>query len=121
MPRGWASAPPTRKWPQRRTRLPLRAALTALPLPVGLILIGLYALHHLWREHGRAAWLAAGVVALALIAGLAFEPLWQRWLTGDGAISAALILFFVAILAGVPVGFVLLLASAVYLWATGAP
>ena len=41
-------------------------------------------------------------------------------LRGDGAITAALALFFVAIFAGVPVGFVLLLATAAYLWVTGA-
>ncbi|MGA2289502.1 TRAP transporter large permease, partial [Bradyrhizobium sp.] len=37
----------------------------------------------------------------------------------DAAIVAALGLFFIAILAGVPVGFVLLLSTATYLWGTG--
>ena len=38
----------------------------------------------------------------------------------DSSLIAALVLFFVAIFAGVPVGFVLLLASASYLWTSGA-
>jgi tripartite ATP-independent transporter DctM subunit len=42
-------------------------------------------------------------------------------LDGDGAIIAALALFFIAILAGVPVGFVLLPATAAWLWASGVP
>ena len=42
-------------------------------------------------------------------------------LCGDNAsIIAALVLFFAAIFAGVPVGFVLLLAAAAYMWASGA-
>ena len=108
-------------WTERTPILQLPAALIGLPLPLGLSLIALYALFHLWRAHGRAAWLAAGATILFLIAALATEPHWQAALEGDGAISAALILFFVAILAGVPVGFVLLLATASYLWATNAP
>ena len=42
---------------------------------------------------------------------------WLPYLGGDAAIIVALALFFVAIFAGVPVGFVLLLATATYLWA----
>jgi hypothetical protein len=50
----------------------------------------------------------------------ATRDVWLGWVSGDGAIGAALALFFIAIFAGVPVGFVLLLATAAYLWATGA-
>ncbi len=45
---------------------------------------------------------------------------WLPYLGGDAAIITALVLFFVAIFAGVPVGFVLLLATATYLWAADA-
>jgi TRAP-type C4-dicarboxylate transport system permease large subunit len=47
------------------------------------------------------------------------RDIWLPLLGDDAAIIAALSLFFIAILAGVPVGFVLLLATATYLWGTG--
>jgi tripartite ATP-independent transporter DctM subunit len=47
------------------------------------------------------------------------RDIWQPWFSGDAAITAALLLFFVAIFAGVPVGFVLLLATASYMWISG--
>jgi len=80
----------------------------------------LYALANLWRDHrGAAPWVAAGFVAVMGAAALTRDA-WLPWLGGDAAIVVALVLFFVAIFAGVPVGFVLLLATATYLWAADA-
>jgi tripartite ATP-independent transporter DctM subunit len=103
-------------WIERTPILQLPAALIALPLPIGMALIALFAIDHLRRAHGPAAWGAAGAVGCALALALATQDDWLGWFVGDDAISAALILFLVAILAGVPVGFVLLLATACYLW-----
>jgi tripartite ATP-independent transporter DctM subunit len=106
-------------WAERTPIFQAPAALIALPLPVGMLLIALYALMHLARDHGRAALWVGGAFA-ALMALLATtRDAWITWLAGDGAIVAALTLFFIAIFAGVPVGFVLLLSTAAYLWATG--
>lgn len=107
-------------WAERTPILQAPAALIALPLPAGMTLLAFYALAHLWREHGRAAWGAGGAFAAVMAAAAATRDLWLGWLRGDGAIGVALALFFVAIFAGVPVGFVLLLSTAAYLWATGA-
>jgi tripartite ATP-independent transporter DctM subunit len=106
-------------WSERTPILQLPAALIALPLPIGMALIALFAIDHLRRAHGRAAWAAAAAVALVLAVALATQDDWLGWVAGDDAIVAALILFLVAILAGVPVGFVLLLATACYLWLGG--
>jgi tripartite ATP-independent transporter DctM subunit len=107
-------------WTERTPIFQAPAALIALPLPLGMTLIVFHALTHLRRAHGRAAWGAGGAFAV-LMAGLAAtRDFWLGWVSGDGAIGAALALFFIAIFAGVPVGFVLLLATAAYLWATGA-
>jgi len=107
-------------WSETTPILQLPAPLIALPLPAGMALIALYALDHLRREHGRVA-LAAGLAIAAVLALLAAtHTSWQPLLAGDGAIAAALVFFLVAILAGVPVGFVLILATATYLWASGA-
>src|SRR6266700_233770 len=93
-------------WNERTPILQLPAAMIALPLPVGMALLVLYALANLRGEHGRMAW-GVGAAFVGVMAAAA-------------ATLAALALFFTAIFAGVPVGFVLLLATATYLWATDA-
>lgn len=107
-------------WSERTPILQLPAGLIALPLPIGMALIVLYALAHLRREHGRTALPVAAGFAAVLLGATATRGWWQPWLAGDGAIGAALALFCVGILAGVPVGFVLLLSTTAYLWATDA-
>ena len=99
--------------------LQVPAWILALPLPAGLVLIMVYAAINLRREHGRIA-IPVGVAFAAFIAALMLtRDAWLPWLGDDAAIIAALTLFFVAILGGVPVGFVLLLSTATYLWGTG--
>ena len=106
-------------WTERTPILQLPAALIGLPLPLGMALLMLYALAHLRREHGWRAVLVAVLCAAAAVAIPALSDAAVGWLTGDSAVVAALALFFLAIFAGVPVGFVLLLATIVYLWASG--
>ena len=107
-------------WAERTPILQAPAALIALPLPIGMALMGLYAAVQLWREHGRMALIVAAffLAAIALLATTCGS--WLPALGDDAPLIAALALFFVAIFAGVPVGFVLLLASASYLWMSNA-
>src|SRR5271170_3658429 len=107
-------------WSERTPILQLPASLIAIPLPLGMALIAVYAADRLWRTHGKAA--LPTLAAFALAAGVAAATCGQ-WLPvfgDDGPIIAALVLFVVAILAGVPVGFVLLIATTAYLWGSGA-
>ena len=107
-------------WSERTPILQLPASLIAIPLPLGMALIAIYAADRLWRTHGKPA--LPTLVAFVLAAGAAAATCGQ-WLPvfgDDGPIIAALVLFVVAILAGVPVGFVLLLATSVYLWSSDA-
>jgi tripartite ATP-independent transporter DctM subunit len=106
-------------WNERTPVLQLPAAIIGSPLPAGMALICAYAIVHLWREHGRMAWKVAGAFALIMAIAMITRDMWQPWFSGDAAITAALLFFFVAIFAGVPVGFVLLLATAAYMWITG--
>jgi len=108
-------------WNERTPIFQIPAATIAIPLTIGLALVVLYAVNRLRREHGMRAWLVAGVVALAMAGAVATRQTWLPWCAGDHAIIATIVFFFVAILAGVPVGFVLLLATAGYLWMTDAP
>jgi tripartite ATP-independent transporter DctM subunit len=108
-------------WGELTPVLQLPAALIALPLPIGLALIALHALENLFHKDHRTALyvFAAFIMTLALAA--VTRDSWLPYLGGDAAIITALVLFFVAIFAGVPVGFVLLLATAAYLWASDMP
>src|SRR5215470_14605945 len=107
-------------WSERTPILQLPAALIALPLPAGMALLALYALTHLRREHAGVAWKIAAAFGLLLALAFATRQTWAPWFSGDGAIGTTLALFLAAILAGIPVGFVLLLSTATYMWITGA-
>jgi tripartite ATP-independent transporter DctM subunit len=62
-----------------------------------------------------------GVFIVAMAGMMATRGFWLPWFAGDHAIMATVTLFILAILIGVPVGFVLLMATASYLWVTDAP
>jgi len=107
-------------WNERTPVLQLPAAIIGLPLPLGMALLAFYAFIHLWREHGRLALQVGCAFAVVLAGAMLTRAAWQPWFTSDVAINAVLVFFLVAILAGVPVGFVLLLSAAAYMWGTGA-
>src|SRR6516165_9306433 len=105
-------------WGERTPIFQIPAALIALPLPLGMALLALYAA--LYRENRRMIWGVGVAFIIVLAFAAATRDVWLGWLGGDAAIIVALALFFLAIFAGVPVGFVLLLATATYLWAADA-
>ena len=106
-------------WAERTPILQVPAGLIALPLPIGMALMAECAAERLWRTHGRLALIVAALFLFATAAAMTYGS-WLPASGDDSSLIAALILFFAAIFAGVPVGFVLLLASAFYLWTTGA-
>ena len=109
-------------WGELTPVLQLPAALIALPLPIGMALIALHAFENLFLRsaHGVRR-VVSHTLQGKLAVAAATRDFWLPYLGGDAAIVTALVLFFVAILAGVPVGFVLLLATAAYLWAADMP
>src|SRR5271157_6340063 len=106
-------------WAERTPILQAPAALIALPLPAGMALMAIYAAARVWREHGRLALVVATVFLAATELAATTYGSWLPALGDDSSLIAALVLFFAAIFAGVPVGFVLLLAAATYLWTSG--
>ena len=103
-------------WNELTPILQVPAATIAMPITVGMALLVIYAADHLQREHGQRAWVVGGVVALVLVAAGVTREAWLPWFAGDTAIIVTLVLFFITILAGLPVGFVLLFCTANYLW-----
>jgi tripartite ATP-independent transporter DctM subunit len=108
-------------WNELTPIFQIPAATIAIPLTVGLALIAVYAVNHLRREHGRRAWVLGGIFIVVMAAAIATRGMWLDWFAGDHAIIATVTFFILAILVGVPVGFVLLIATAGYLWVTDAP
>src|SRR5215469_12444081 len=107
-------------WGELTPVLQLPAALIALPLPLGMALLALFALDNLRRHSTSVSWSVAFIFAAILTVAFLTRDLWLPHLAGDAAIFVTLSLFFGTILVGVPVGFVLLLATATYLWAADA-
>ena len=108
-------------WDELTPIFQVSAAIYAIPLLVGLALIILYAFNHLRKAHGKRALVVGGsFVAFAAVAWLS-RGVWMGWFSGDRAIVATITFFLVAILAGVPVGFVLLISTAGYLTLINAP
>src|SRR6516165_3901015 len=77
-------------WGERTPIFQIPAALIALPLPVGMALLALYAVNNLYRENRRVIWgVGAGFTVLLAAAAVA-RDLWLPWLGGDAAIIVAL-------------------------------
>lgn len=92
---------------------------TVVPFAIGLGLIALFAVERLLVAH-RAADVVQAAVAVALVAGavLAMNLVPSVRLGTGTALAGMLVLFFTAILVGLPVSFAMLLGSVLYLAAT---
>jgi tripartite ATP-independent transporter DctM subunit len=108
-------------WAELTPVLQLPAALIALPMPIGMALIALHAASNLWNGHGKASLAPAAFLGAAFTAAIIIEEPLLTMAGSDAPVMLSLLLFFAAILAGVPVGFVLLLATSAYLWAAETP
>src|SRR5262249_60125332 len=66
------------------------AALIALPFPVGMALLALYAVDNLYRENRGLIWSVGVAFVLVLAVAAATRDHWLPWLGGDAAIIVAL-------------------------------
>ena len=104
------------RWTELTPILEMPAAWIAAPLTASMALLAIYAAHRLLR-YGTSVVIAVGAPFLALLtAAVVTRGAWLPLMAGDAAIAVALILFLVAILGGLPVGFGLLMATTSYLW-----
>ena len=90
-----------------------------LPLTVGLAMITIYAIERLGQFETRLVALGGIAVGALVLLLIGSKSAWLPWLAGDGALTAALVLFLVGIILGMPVGFSLILATVIYLYGSG--
>ena len=104
------------RWDELTPILQMPASWIVVPLTASMVLLALAAIDRLARQHRPAVMVAAAVLVPLLALAAATRPLWTPWFAGDGAIAAALVLFFVTIFCALPIGFALILSTIVYLW-----
>ena len=104
------------RWNELTPILQIPAAWIVIPLSASMVLLMLHAAERLLRAPRATVVLVGGIFAAMLTLAFATRPAWLPWFAGDGAITAALVLFFVTIFGGLPIGFALLLSTTVYLW-----
>jgi tripartite ATP-independent transporter DctM subunit len=96
--------------------LQMPAAWIVAPLTASMAVLALAAIDRLARQHRPTVIVAAAVLVPLLAVAAATRALWTPWFAGDGAIAAALVMFFVTIFCALPIGFALILSTIVYLW-----
>ena len=104
------------RWNELTPILQIPAAWIVIPLSASMVLLMLHAARRLLRAPRATVILVGGTFAAVLTLAFAMRPVWLPWFAGDGAITPALVLFFVTIFGGLPIGFALLLGTTVYLW-----
>src|ERR1700719_1068151 len=81
-----------------------------------MALLMFYAAERLLRAPHTTVLSVGAIVAVVLTLAFATRPAWLPWFAGDGAMAAALVLFFASIFGGLPIGFALPLGTTAYLW-----
>ncbi|HTU02344.1 MAG TPA: TRAP transporter large permease subunit [Candidatus Sulfotelmatobacter sp.] len=117
---GWNAVPYfVSQWEELTPVLQLHASWFVLPLILAMGALAETAVERLLSQH-RPTVLAVGAVAAALVLVLIpTRDVWLAWFAGDAALSVALGIFFVTVLAGLPVAFALLIGALSYLYVCG--
>jgi tripartite ATP-independent transporter DctM subunit len=108
-------------WDNVTPILQISTAWISLPLPIGMALIALFALERLALRHSLRVVLGAGLVVAIVTALFLTVDLTSSFAAGPNAsLTIMIILFFGAVLLGLPVSFAMLLATLIYLQMTDA-
>ena len=103
-------------WNEQTPILRIPAATIALPLSAAMALLALYAFERLLRADRRTLVGVGAALAALLLLALLSSVWWQPLVTPTVATSVVLGVFLLTVLAGLPVGFALILGAAAYLW-----
>jgi tripartite ATP-independent transporter DctM subunit len=118
---GQASIPAIEaSWGERTPILSLPAAVMVIPLAVCMVLLALYALARILANGKRMALRVGVPLILVLAATVTTRAAWLPFVQGDAGMYGSLVILFAVVLAGLPIGFALMLAGSAYLWGTNA-
>jgi tripartite ATP-independent transporter DctM subunit len=107
------------RWGELTPILQIPASFIVAPLSASMLLLMGYTSSRL-RTADRFTVITTGAILVVMVViAVASRSLWLTWFSGDAAISTALVLLFVGIFGGLPVGFALILSTMVYLWISG--
>lgn len=104
------------RWDELTPILEWHASWFDLPLAIGMALMMVYAVARLLARPRAAVSISMVAVALLTIAVVAVHQFWIPMLDSNFAISLAIALVLVTVLLGLPVGFALVLATALFLY-----
>jgi tripartite ATP-independent transporter DctM subunit len=90
----------------------------SLPFSCGMLLIAWFALIKLWRQDRRAVLAAAGIAA-AMVAVVMLAPPLFYYASPNILLGVVLAVLFLLLFLGLPIAFVLALASGIYLYLGG--
>ncbi|WP_395400714.1 TRAP transporter large permease subunit [Arthrobacter sp. UC242_113] len=90
----------------------------SLPFALGMVLIAWFAVLKLWRQPRRAVLIGAGITAVMAAAVLFAQPLFY-YASPNLILGVVLVGLFALLFLGLPIAFVLALASGIYLYLGG--
>lgn len=107
------------RWNEVTPALDIRVGLFVVPLTIGLVLMAVYASLRLWRQP-RVPVIASAVVTIVSI-GIIFmvNEYWGPFGVTDMVNTFAIIVFAALLALGLPIGFVLIVTSLIYLLFSG--
>lgn len=90
----------------------------SLPFSLGMVLIAWFALLNLWRQERRPVLVAAGITAVLFALVAMAQPLFY-YASPNALLAVVLAVLFILLFLGLPIAFVLALASGIYLYLGG--
>ncbi|WP_347108502.1 TRAP transporter large permease subunit [Paenarthrobacter sp. S56] len=90
----------------------------SLPFAAGMVLIAWFALVKLWRQKPRPVLIAAGITAVLIALVIVSPPLFY-YASPNLLLGVVLAVLFILLFLGLPIAFVLALASGIYLYLGG--
>ncbi|WP_285249768.1 TRAP transporter large permease subunit [Pseudarthrobacter sp. fls2-241-R2A-168] len=90
----------------------------SLPFSLGMVLIAWFALLKLWRQERRPVLVAAGITAVLFALVAMAQPLFY-YASPNALLAVVLAVLFILLFLGLPIAFVLALASGIYLYLGG--
>jgi tripartite ATP-independent transporter DctM subunit len=107
------------RWEETTPILEMRGTWLALPLTVGMVVLGLYALIRLHAQPKRAVAIGGAVVFGLAAVIIAVHTWWLPALSTGAAVSCSIVVVLVTALLGVPIGFALILGTLLFLYSGG--